>query len=215
MSDAYTITFSGQGDAAEWMRKKYAETLPIGFHEAITKAAADKVRGHLKRRDQTHANQLGGKRSHFYFQAAQSVTGTSTPEGGVVTINKLGLRQRWLGGNIYPVNAKYLAIPARSEAYGVSPKDFPGDLKVVRFRSGTLALVKDDQRHTVDESGSMQIRSAARGDFRSRKRGIGLVEYWLKDHVYQTPDPDVLPGPKEVLDAVTEAASFYIKDNPL
>lgn len=213
MSEAYTILLEGAGEAKVLMEKLYREGLPLGFHTAIAKAAADKTQEHLKTRDTTHANTMGGKRSHFYWNAAETVHGEATVDGAVVTINYLGLRQRWLGGDIYPINAKYLAIPARSESYGVPPKEFPGDLTAIRFRSGAMALVKDEQTHTVDDAGSYRIRSAARGERRSRKRTIGLVEYWLKDHVSQSPDPEVLPSPADLLEAVTDAASLYLQEN--
>lgn len=209
MSEAFTITL--QGEAA--LQERLRNILPAGLHESIAKAAADVVRGHLKGRDNTHANKLGGKRSHFYWNAAETVQGTATADGAIVTINHLGLRQRWLGGDIYPVHAKMLAIPARAESYGVPPKEFPGDLTVIKFRSGAMALVKDEQTHTVDDAGSYVLRSAAKGQRRTRKKTVGLVEYWLKDHVYQEPDPDVLPSPKAILEAVTEAASEYLSDH--
>lgn len=216
MSEAYTLTIEAMGERARVLAEKYAAGLLVGLHEAIAKAAADKTREHLKARDNTHANKLGGKRSHFYWNAAETVYGEATAEGAEVVIDKLGLRQRWLGGDIYPVNAKRLAIPARSESYGVPPKEFPGDLTVIKFKSGAMALVKDDQDHGVDPlSGGYRIRSAERGQKRTRKKTVGLVEYWLVDHVYQEPDPTVLPSPQELLNVVTEAASGYFHEHYL
>lgn len=209
----FTIQLEGEGETADKLQKLYARTLPAGLHESIAKAVADKVREHLKMRDSTHPNILGGKRSHFYWHAAESVTSEATSEGAVVTIDHLGLRQRWLGGDIYPVHAKLLAIPARSEAYGLSPREFPGDLTFIKFRSGAMALVKDDTTTTTNEGGGYTILSAARGERRSRKRGIGLVEYWLTDHVYQYPDPEVLPSAQEVTEAATEAVGEYFAAN--
>jgi hypothetical protein len=211
MSDeAFTITLEGKGEGADKLQKLYQQGLPAGFHEKIAQAGAELVRGHLQRLDSTRANVLGGKRSHFYWNAAQTVRGIPTVAGAEITINHLGLRQRWLGGDIYPVNARKLAIPARSESYGIPPKEFPGDLTVITFRSGAMALVKDEQTHSVDDAGNYTTRSAAKGQRKSRKKTIGLVEYWLVDSVHQAPDPTVLPSPEELLNAVTEAASEYL-----
>lgn len=214
MSDAYAIKLEGEGETKARLEKLYSSTtLPAGLHEAIAKAAADKVREHLKARDSSHPNVMGGKRSHFYWHAAESVQGEATVEGAVVTINHLGLRQRWLGGDIFPINAKYLAIPARAESYGVSPRDFPGELKFIMFRSGAMALVKADpvvHEESIDESGNVSVRSRRK---RTRSKTTGLVEYWLKDHVYQSPDPTVLPSPEEMLRAVTPAVGEYLSQN--
>jgi hypothetical protein len=213
MSDAFTIEMSGEGEAQQKIAKLHQAGLPAGLHSSIARKVADATRDHLKERDRNHPNKLGGKRSHFYWNAAETVQGSPTVEGAVITINQLGLRQRWLGGDIYPVHAKMLAIPARAEAYGVSPKDFPGDLTVIKFRSGAMALVKDEQTHTVDDAGNIRVRSAERGQRKTRKRTVGLVEYWLKDHVYQAPDSDVLPSPETILNAAIEGAGEYFTEN--
>lgn len=206
-----TYTLEGVGEAKTLLEGLDDKVLHAGLYEAVTKAAADVVRGHLKARDHTHANKMGGKRSHFYWNAANTVREEANAEGGTITINYTGLRQRWLGGDIYPVNAKLLAIPARSESYGIPPKEF-GDLKFIQFKSGAKALVKDDQTHTVDwDSGGYRNLSTEAGERKSRKKGIGLVEYWLVDHVYQKPDPSVMPAPEAVLDGVVAAASEYLQ----
>lgn len=210
MSEAFTITVEGQSNKA--LADLYKDRLPAGLHESIAKAAADVFRTHFKELDQTRANDLGGKRSHFYWNASQSVQGIPTADGAEVVINHLGLRQRWLGGTIYPVNARKLAIPARAESYGIPPKDFPGDLVVITFRSGAMALVKDEQTHTTDQFGNYLIKSSAKGQRKSRKRTIGLVEYWLVDQVTQDPDPDVMPSPEDILNAVTEATEEFIQE---
>ena len=211
MSIGYELKIEGEGETKSKLEKLYRETtVPGELHSRIAKAAADTVKEHLQRRDSTHANKMGGRRSHFYWNAAQTVRGIPTSDGAEVVIDYLGLRQRWLGGDIYPVNAKYLAIPARAESYGIAPKDFPGDLTFVRFRSGAMALVADVTTQTVDSYGNFVERSAARGERKSRSKKVGLVEYWLKDHVYQRPDPDVLPRPEELLQSVTEATGEYL-----
>lgn len=207
-----TYKVTGKGESASALAALYASgTLPIGLHESIAKAAADLFVSHLKARDHSHGNKMGGARSHFYWQAGESVVGEAKADGAVISIDHLGLRQRWLGGDIYPINAKYLAIPARSESYGIRPRDFPGDLQFIQFKSGARALVKDEQTHTVDDYGAFTSRSTEKGQRKSRKKGIGLVEYWLVDHVYQDPDPSVLPSPEQILDAVTDAASDYLQ----
>lgn len=200
----------GDGESAALLNKLQGRGIPLKMYSDISRAAGDVYRKHFKDRDHTHANKLGGARSHFYWQAGESVTDQPTSEGAEIVISKTGLRQRWLGGDIYPKNAKKLAIPARSESYGVRPKEFPGDLAVIKFKSGAMALVLDDQTHTVDDVGNYKILSAEKGQKKTRKKKVGLVMYWLVDHVYQRPDPTVMPSPATVLDAVVAAATKHL-----
>src|SRR5215469_3007203 len=122
------IGFKLQSKELDDLRKK-AES--IGAVDEVVKAgaiaAAELTRQHLFERDAI-GNKMGGTRTHFYSDAAKSV---SDPEatGGVATftITKQGLAQRWLGGDIEAGKGlssvtgeptKYLSIPARTETYG-------------------------------------------------------------------------------------------------
>lgn len=206
--NAYTITISGEGEAKAKLQKFGRSP---GLDRAVGLAAQDAVKEYYFRLDGERANAMGGKRSHFYHKAGMSAQWQPVADGVSVSVTQLGLRQRWLGGTIRAVNAKYLAIPARTESYGIRPREFPGDLQFIKFKSGAAALVKDDQSHGVDmDSGGYRVKSAERGEKRTRKKGVGLVEYWLVPSVYQRPDPTAVPSPEYLLNAVTEAASTYL-----
>ena len=213
--DAYTIIITGDGKTREMLDTLSRQGVPAGMNNAAAKAAGDVVREHLMRLDGERANQLGGKRSHFYWEAAKSVTHSPTVDGAEVVIDKLGLRQRWLGGTITAKNAKYLTIPARAESYNVPARQFPQKLRFVSFRSGAKALVIDDRQEvfteSVDDAGNV---SAKRGFKRNkRKKTGGIVEYWLVPSVYQKPDPSVIPGPDKLTEAATEAINEYFAEN--
>lgn len=149
----------------------------------------------------------------FYAQAAKSVAVSSTSNGSVVTITKLGLAQRWLGGTIRAgagtssatgTLTKYLAIPARTEAEGKPPSAFD-DLVFVPRRNGKAMLVEALQTK-VSISGKKR---------RTIKRGseVGsLVMYWLVPEVTQAPDPSVMPTEDEMTHAATEAMGNYLSD---
>lgn len=143
---------------------------------------------HLVARDSSHPNRLGGQRTHFYSQAAQATTWEAQGGDVRISIAHLGVRQRFLGGVIRPVNKKALAIPARAEAYGKTPGEFQ-DLKLVVFRSGASALVQADQ------SLIRFVRSRKDGTIKLKRMGSrgGLVMFWLVKSVRQAPDPGVLP----------------------
>lgn len=197
----YQITVESKGKIAP-------ETIPAGLNGRVAKVAGDHVKEHLFRLDDERANELGGKRSHFYWNAAQSVRHEALVDGAVVTINKLGLRQRWLGGVITAKNVKYLTIPARTESYNVPAPLFPRPLKFVQFKSGAKALVVDDRKETetVDYAGNVKT---VRGKRNKRIKTAGLVEYWLVPSVYQKPDETVLPSAGELASVVSAEMERY------
>jgi hypothetical protein len=145
------------------------------------------------------AGSLGATRTGVYQQAAQ---GTSQPEvsreGVSISIHQVAIAQRFFGGTIEPVNAKFLAIPARSEAYGKRPNQFD-NLRVIIFKSGAGALVSKEP-----PSGTRRNRIAGSA------REPGLIFYWLVKQAIQEADHTVLPTEEEMLNAAVESAQEYI-----
>lgn len=202
---AYTINVVGTGEATE----KLAKFGPSpGLFRAIGEEGKSFLRAWFYRLDAERANKLGGRRTHFYRDAGDSVRYEISQDNVALVVSKTGLRQRWKGGTIKAVNAKYLTIPARSESYGVRALDFPGDLKFIKFKSGAKALVLDDQRHGVDDaSGSYIIKSKKN----SRKKNVGVVMYWLVPSVYQAPDPSVIPDNQTLGFVADRAIDAHLK----
>jgi hypothetical protein len=134
---------------------------------------------------------------HFYRGAGDSVHTSAVPEGAAVSITQLGIRQRLLGGDIFPTNAGALTIPACPEAVGMKAADFPNQLqrkKVLDPKTGSLrwALVRRAStaiafRHRMRTDGTVKtfVRPS---EFRDEQ-----VMFWLAGHVHQEPDPTVLP----------------------
>jgi len=206
MSVAYTLTVTGSDKLNASLAKFGASA---GLSRELGRAGVAAVKEHFFRLDGERANPMGGKRSHFYWNAGASAEASPIEGGTKITVTKTGLRQRWFGGTIRAINCKYLTIPARAESYGVRARDM-GDLTFIPTKRGGM-LVKDEQTHTVDmDSGGHRIRSAAKGQRKSRKKGIGLVMYWLVPSVYQKPDPSVIPSPEFMLGAVTPALERYM-----
>jgi hypothetical protein len=174
------------------------------------RGAANLVRNHLFNLDQSGANQMGGVRTHFYSSAAKSITEPEQiGEGNVAfSITKVGLAQRWLGGTITAGKGissssggptKYLAIPARSEAYGKTPAEFD-DLTFVPTRAGHAMLVQALQTEMVKGKGK---------DFHTREVG-GLVMFWLTTEVTQQPDPAVMPTEDDINEAARYSMDNYL-----
>lgn len=130
----------------------------------------------------------------FWKRAARATSFESAgPSSGVagsvtVAVDQIGVQQRLLGGTITAVNAKYLTIPARAEAYGKSAREF-SNLRFVAFASGAAALVESD--HTTiafgrtRKDGTRKVSGTTRG---------GGVMFWLKRSVNQQPDRGVIPS---------------------
>lgn len=144
-------------------------------NSAIAAEEARLVQRHLRARDASnaHAYPDGGRRSHFWRKAAESVTFSTDAEGMSIAVTHQGVRLRYAGApnGIAPVNAKALAIPATGEAYGRSPREF-ADLRLVIFKGkGKAALVQS-------------VKGAA----------LGKVMFWLVKRTKPVQgDPTVIP----------------------
>jgi hypothetical protein len=145
---------------------------------------------HLARLDAERPNALGGKRTHFYGEAARSVNQPELDgaDGIKVAITHPGIAQRYFGGTLRPVKKQWLAIPARTEAYGHSPLEHH-DLHVVLFRKNLAALVQNEQtRITIGRRRKDGTRNLKAGETTG-----GGIFYWLKKEVTQQEDKTVLP----------------------
>lgn len=133
------------------------------------------VQRHLRARDASHAHRYpdGGRRSHFWRKAAESVSFSHDASSCSVSVTHQGVRLRYAGApdGIGPVNAKALAIPANAAAYGRLPREF-SDLRLVVFKGkGKAALVQ-----------------------RREGEALGTVMFWLVKRTKPVPgDPTVLP----------------------
>jgi hypothetical protein len=143
-------------------------------------------------------NKRGFPTTHFWRRAADATKFEATHDSVRISVNQTGVRQRFLGGDINPVRAKFLTIPAIAETYGHRAGDFSG-LKVVQGwfavytgRNATLALVPKDWKQL---------------GFPGDSTG---VYFWLVKNVSQKPDPTVLPTDDEIgKTAVRVALRFF------
>jgi hypothetical protein len=161
------------------------------------RAGQNFVREYLFKFNASHPNKMGGDRTNFYAQAARGTTWASDEIKAVISINQVGIRQRWLGGEIKAKPGHYLTIPARAEAYGRRAREFP-DLTVA-FIGGKPALVQANQTAV----------SFSKGKVKRGKETGGVVYYWLVPSVVQEGDPEVMPSKEKlkshVLDELGQA----------
>jgi hypothetical protein len=153
----------------------------------VGQAAQQLIKEHFEKlaNDSAHhktARSLGAQRTGLYEEASRATQQPVLERGGVsVSINQVAIAQRYFGGTIVPVNAKFLAIPARTETYGHRPREFK-DLHPIFFKSGAAALADAE----------------------------GGVYFWLVKSVTQSADPTVLPEDSDLLDHAMLAAAAYV-----
>jgi hypothetical protein len=170
-------------------------------------AGVDFLRAHFFKLDQERPNAMGGKRTHFYGRVARSCTYEVTLTGSVMLSageGTLGLAQRIHGGEIHPVNAKWLTTPARKEAYGKRAREF-SNLRLAFFGRGKMALVEAE---SVDITFGRKRKAGSRKVTPGQERG-GAVMFWLRKSVTQQPDPSVAPNLRALEDACLLAGEEY------
>lgn len=206
MSLAVTIT----DNATPWLNylaKHLSE--PALQHEVggeVTRLLLD----HLTALDSERPNALGGRRTHFYARAGKATSYAIHDNGVTISVNQIGIAQRYFGGTIEPgPGKKYLTIPARAEAHGRRAGEF-NNLEVLFGKNGPYALAERQAtsfsiRSRTDKSGNRQSKIANR-----QSVGSGIF-YWLVKSVTQDPDSTVLPNESAILNSALFAARHYAK----
>ncbi len=171
------------------------------MHKAIATAALPVVERKFVENSSTNRNRFG-TRGGFWNRMLSGTYATGDDSSAIIRMPR-EVALRYFGGTVTPKASKNLAIPARAEAYGKSPRDF-SDLRFVMFRSGAKALVQADQSkigYRKGKRGQTTVRGPERG---------GLVFYWLVTEATITGDRDLLPTPEELADAAIESLRNYL-----
>lgn len=154
----------------------YLGSTPV--QEAAARGAANVVQDHFVELDKK-GNKLGGKRTHYWGEARNSVNVISDSEGSRVNISKVGVALHYYGGTVVPTKKKALTIPVRAEYHGYRAGEF--DLHFVpAWGSGGGNHIGN----LVDEE--------------------GLVAYLLVKKTEHAPDANVLPSQEAMIEASTK-----------
>jgi hypothetical protein len=196
MAFSITIDIKGQVDAK---LKALQGVKPSSLGLVIGRQVTNLLRARFQELDKTRPNQLGGKRTHFYGDAARSTHYQVQPDGVVVGVSHVGIRQRVQGGTIYPQKAKALAIPAIAEAHGKRPREF-NNLRLVILASGP-ALV---------EAETSEVGFTKKGKTKFRGSSGGRIFYFLRAKAVQQADPTILPDDQTIEATASKAASDYL-----
>lgn len=159
---------------------------PDKLKPEIGRSVVNQLKTHFYNLNSTRANELGGRRTQFYSQAAKSTQYQTQEDGVLVSVNHVGIRQRLQGGPIKPVKTKYLTIPALAEAYGKRAREFD-NLRFIPTRRGGMLVEADATRVSFGKRGA-----------KSKGEVGGRVFYWLVPSVFQEPDPSVVPAEQAI-----------------
>ncbi len=160
-------------------------------------------------------NKKGWPRQGFWAAAARSVQQPRVvSDGVVVSVNQPGVALQAFGGIVKPLTRKFLAIPAREEAYGVRPIDnrWSGKLTFAVLPHGGPVLLLKQNVMRVLKSGKRKGRETLARKGEEATTGEGGVMYWLKRVVTIKADRSVLPTDAELQDAAIAAANNYVND---
>lgn len=179
---SYAINIKVQDGGTPYLRAVARAADPKTLKPIVGRSATNTIREHLFGMNQSRPNQLGGPRTQFYAQAARSTQFTDVDGGVVISINQVGIAQRYYGGVIRPKNAKYLTIPASPLAHGKRAREFAGLVVLYSiFTKQPYALA----------IGAVAYQDGKR--VKNLSKRAGEIVFWLKKSVNQEPDPTVLP----------------------
>jgi len=188
------LSISVQDNATPALESKLQLVSPSRLAGILGPGLTQFVQRHLR---SNGTNSQGWPSTHFWADAARgtSFTRSDNGDGIVISINKIGVRQRYYGGPIRPVRAKALAIPINPVSYGHVPADFPG-LFMIKCASGAY-LVQSNE--SMSEKTGRTIGRTGKGGNAGRRLKSNLTFLFkLSAGVQQDPDPTVIPSEDEL-----------------
>lgn len=185
----------------------------------VGEGVAEALRIHFDRLDAERPNKLGGKRTHYWGQARDSVHSEPTDTGAVVDVTQIGVRLHFYGGTVTPGKGisfvtgrqtRMLTIPADASAHGRRAAEFQ-NLEVLWGKNGPFALAL--------AQGGGKIRGINKPVSDKPKAKTGVVHafagvdgmqrrimFWLVKSATIKPDKSVLPTDEAIEKAGLEAA---------
>lgn len=186
-TELFTVTVEDR--LTPFIKERLKIFTPKNIANVVGRAVSEKVRSHLFAYDRTHPNQLGGKRTHLFGKAAESVSFVSDERGATVGASQLGLRQRLLGGPISPKNGKHLTFPVIAEAYGKSPREFPNLFVMFGKAHKPIGL----------------------GEKGAKGQPMTMFFVMTKKTINQQGDRTILPSPEEIANTAVAAIETLAK----
>ena len=162
----------------------------------------------------SHPNKLGGRRTNYWAGIAEKINPAEALEvnadSAVVTLGgeaMPGLMRAFGAVTIVPgtktAGARYIPLPARSETYGIKPREFGPALVLFWKGKGQIGGLAE----AIDVTRKKNTKGGKKGSTYYRP---GLVMYWFKDHVTQPQDRSLLPSDEEWSDSANAGAEEWL-----
>lgn len=157
-------------------------------------------------------NKSGWPSTHFYARAAEA---TNWQEGFgfvMISVNQIGVRQRLVGGDIKPVNAGALTIPAVPDAVGKRAGEF-NNLKfsfALDPKSGKMRPALVEAEATQIKIGKLK-KDGTRGIKPISSTTAKVAIFWLLGGVSQQGDPSVIPSDDEFNQAMDQSVEAVLR----
>jgi hypothetical protein len=115
------------------------------------------VQRHLREKNESNPNKIGGRRTNFWSEVARSVfVGKATANSVTISIGHPAIGIRYHGGTIVPKRVKYLTIPLIPEAYGKTALTYETNVAAHALRS------KNPTRRAAGQQMAAALRSGSR-----------------------------------------------------
>lgn len=205
------ITVDIQDKASPAAKAILASARSLDFLKACGRGVAVLLRAKFQDLENTRPNKQGWPRQHFWSDVRRSVQNPEQTAGKVsVSITHPGIALRYFGGDIFPVNVRFLTIPAVPEAYGKRAREFdnlrPGYAPNEEGRP-QLALVETDA--TVVRFGRKK-KDGTRTVSQVMRTG-GQAVFWLVTKAHQEGDKTILPTEDQMQIAAVKAGEDYLQ----
>lgn len=187
------------------------------LNKVMQRGMVNQVKEHFRRLDSQRANALSGRRSHFYADASREThAGPLNAESFTVAISKVGVAQRYYGGQIRAVKSKWLTIPVHKKTYNRAAREFDLDFRPVNNELAFLVFPNKSRREREEAVQAAAMGQSSSGGSRKRRRAKGgpaqpVIAFVLKREVWQEPDPSVLPTDEELEDEAVSAGNEYLQ----
>lgn len=171
----------------------YMTRNPQAMLKVLGRTAVRELTRHFNAKDTAEPNRLGGKRTHFWNDVADSVGQPAiSSHAATVTIAHPAYSHKLTGGKISAKKAGSLTIPLIPEAHGRYASVFEG------ATGSKLFLYK--------------AKSGKKNTFLARSEGNGLeLVYLLAKSVNQNPDKTAFPDEGTLSTAIQQQAEAFIQ----
>jgi hypothetical protein len=205
MSVGLRYSLSGDPGLAP-LRKRITD--PKALLNVAGRSGRNFTQRHLRAKNRTSPNKIGGRRTNYYAKAADAVNfQILSDDSVVVSINAVGIALHFHGtgglpgGRLRPITAQYLTIPASPEAHGKRAREF-GDLEFGFAFDPELGR----ERPALVRNGSQPATRVAKRGGRAPAAGLpggdttGEPVFWLVRSVKFDGDDSVLPTEHDLLE---------------